>query len=170
MSHTFARCVRFSHGRRFFDSRNVQKRATKSDSSGPCLLATTFAPLQHGSVLPPSTPPPPVLVSTPPLSPVSTAPLDFSLSDRLYLAVSPTVSSRRLLALLRWHLKSLLLLALSSSFLLLPLSIRLRESGRVVPIFWPKILSRGSHCGLTTAGCQVPRSVYCSVSKYGFVL
>ena len=55
-------------------------------------LATTFAPLQHDLVLPPSTPPPPVLVSTPPVSPVSADPLDFSLSDRLYLAVSPTVT------------------------------------------------------------------------------
>ena len=26
------------HGRRFFDSRNVQKRGTKSDTSGHCLL------------------------------------------------------------------------------------------------------------------------------------
>ena len=31
-------CVRFSHGSRFFDLRNVQKRATKSDTSGHCLL------------------------------------------------------------------------------------------------------------------------------------
>ena len=30
-------CEWFSHGRRFFDSRNVQKRATKSDTSGHCL-------------------------------------------------------------------------------------------------------------------------------------
>ena len=29
--------VRFSHGRRFFDSLNVQKRATKSNTSGHCL-------------------------------------------------------------------------------------------------------------------------------------
>ena len=28
----------FSHRHRFFDSRNVQKRATKSDTSGHCLL------------------------------------------------------------------------------------------------------------------------------------
>ena len=28
----------FSHGRRFFELRNVQKRATKSDTSGHCLL------------------------------------------------------------------------------------------------------------------------------------
>ena len=40
MSHIFARCTRFSHGRRFFDSRNVQKRATKSDTSGHCLKRT----------------------------------------------------------------------------------------------------------------------------------
>ena len=34
-SHAF--CVRFSHGPVFSDSRNVQKRATKSDTSGHCL-------------------------------------------------------------------------------------------------------------------------------------
>ena len=33
-------CVRFSHVRMFFDSRNVQERATKSDISGHCLLET----------------------------------------------------------------------------------------------------------------------------------
>ena len=33
--------VRFTHGRTFFNSRNVQKRATKSDTSGPCLLFWT---------------------------------------------------------------------------------------------------------------------------------
>ena len=38
--------TRFSHGRRFFDSRNVQKRATKSDTSGHCLLCTA-ANMQH---------------------------------------------------------------------------------------------------------------------------
>ena len=32
-----AKGVRFSHGRVFFDSHNVQKRATKSDTSGHCL-------------------------------------------------------------------------------------------------------------------------------------
>ena len=32
--------ARFSHGHRFFDSRNVQKRATKSDTSAHCLLPT----------------------------------------------------------------------------------------------------------------------------------
>ena len=47
VSHIFARCasqktVRFSHGRRFFDSRNVQKRATKSDTSGHCLLQVSY--------------------------------------------------------------------------------------------------------------------------------
>ena len=34
-SHAFR--VRFSHGRMLFDSRNVQKRATKSDTSGHCV-------------------------------------------------------------------------------------------------------------------------------------
>ena len=43
MSHFFARCasqkrVQFSHVRVFSDSRNVQKRATKSDTSGHCLV------------------------------------------------------------------------------------------------------------------------------------
>ena len=33
-------CVRFSHVRMLFDSRNVQERATKSDISGHCLLET----------------------------------------------------------------------------------------------------------------------------------
>ena len=32
--------TRFSHRRRFFDSRNVQNRATKSDTSGHCLVQT----------------------------------------------------------------------------------------------------------------------------------
>ena len=36
--------VRFSLGRVFSDSRNVQKQATKSDTSGHCLLATNFGP------------------------------------------------------------------------------------------------------------------------------
>ena len=48
MSHFFARVsremhafrVHFSHVRVFSDTRNVQKRATKSDTSGHCLLAT----------------------------------------------------------------------------------------------------------------------------------
>ena len=48
-------------------------------------LATTCAPLQHGLVLPPSTPPPPVLFSTPLISPTSAAPLEFLLLDSLYL-------------------------------------------------------------------------------------
>ena len=34
----FENRVRFSHGRRFFGSRSVQTRATKSDASGHCLL------------------------------------------------------------------------------------------------------------------------------------
>ena len=43
LCHTFlhvAKRVRFSHGRVFSDSRNVQKQATKSDTSGHCLLRT----------------------------------------------------------------------------------------------------------------------------------
>ena len=35
--------ARFSHGRVLFDSRNVQKRATKSDTSGHCLCRSTAA-------------------------------------------------------------------------------------------------------------------------------
>ena len=34
--------VRFSHGRVLFDSRNVQKRATKSDTSGHCLRCNGY--------------------------------------------------------------------------------------------------------------------------------
>ena len=76
--------------RAFFQAMFLAKRVSTVRPLNP--LATTFAPLQHDLVLPPSTPPPPVLVSTPPVSPVSADPLDFSLSDRLYLAVSPTVT------------------------------------------------------------------------------
>ena len=56
MSHFFARCaskktrVRFSHGRVFFDSRNVQKCATKSDTSGHCLWSSTAAAPPPGGV------------------------------------------------------------------------------------------------------------------------
>ena len=39
VSHFFR--VQFSHGRVFSDSRNVQKRATKSDISGHCLVLTS---------------------------------------------------------------------------------------------------------------------------------
>ena len=70
--------------------------------------------------------------------------LDFSLSDRLYLAVSPTVTGA-------FEIASKVSSTSVLSFLLLPLSVRLRESERVVPIYWPKILRRGSHHGLTTA-------------------
>ena len=35
-----AKHVQFSHVRVFSDSRNVQKRATKSDTSGHCLVET----------------------------------------------------------------------------------------------------------------------------------
>ena len=38
--HTFS--VQFSHGRVFSDSHNVQKRLTKSDTSGHCLLVTVM--------------------------------------------------------------------------------------------------------------------------------
>ena len=41
LCNTFLKRVRFSHGRVLFDSRNVQKRATKSDTSGHCLLGGT---------------------------------------------------------------------------------------------------------------------------------
>ena len=37
-SHGCRFCVWFSQGSRFFDSCNVQKRATKSDTSGHCLV------------------------------------------------------------------------------------------------------------------------------------
>ena len=62
MTHFFARCasqkthghariarvlrailVQFSYVRIFSDSHNVQKRATKSDTSGHCLLSATLA-------------------------------------------------------------------------------------------------------------------------------
>ena len=38
------KCVRFSHGSVFFDSHNVQTRATKSDSSGHCQRTTPRRP------------------------------------------------------------------------------------------------------------------------------
>ena len=45
MRETHAKRVHFSHVRVFFDSRNVQKRVTKSDTSGYCLLlALHFGP------------------------------------------------------------------------------------------------------------------------------
>ena len=37
--------VRFSHGSRFFDSHNIQKRATKSDT-----LGTAYFSLENGDV------------------------------------------------------------------------------------------------------------------------
>ena len=56
MSHFFARCanrkrVRFLHGRVFFGSRNVQKRATKSDNSGHCLALGGSRRLLQGRVI-----------------------------------------------------------------------------------------------------------------------
>ena len=45
--------VRFSHVRVFSDSRNVQKRATKSDTSGNCLLCTFVAQCRSSSSLAP---------------------------------------------------------------------------------------------------------------------
>ena len=46
LCHTFCtlreKCVRFSHVRVFSDSHNVQKRATKSDTSGHCLSLMHF--------------------------------------------------------------------------------------------------------------------------------
>ena len=98
--------------------------------------------------------------------------MDFSLSDRLYLAVSPTVTGA-------FEIASKVSSTSVLSFLLLPLSVRLRESERVVPIYWPKILRRGSHHGLTTAEAkrisppQMPSpkiGLLFSLEIYGFVL
>ena len=47
MRESHAKRVRFSHVRVFSDTRNVQKRATKSDTSGHC-LPTRPDPISRG--------------------------------------------------------------------------------------------------------------------------